>query len=90
MIDYVTIAIIVGIYILGYVSMLSFLITFGKKFGFDKYDSNRTRDYSDYDDYDSNAEAYVSWSFAWFVFIPFHIIYFSYTGLVNAIKKHTN
>ena len=88
--DYLTLAIIVGIYILGYVSMLSFLITFGKKFGFDKYDSDKIRSYSDYDDYSSNAEAYVSWSFGWFVFIPFHIVYFSYTGLVNKIKKYTN
>ena len=88
--NYVNLAIIVGIYILGYVSVLSFLITFGKKFGFDKYDSNRIRSYSDYDDYDSNAEAYVSWSLGWPIFIPFHIIYFSYTGLVNKIKKYTN
>jgi hypothetical protein len=88
--NYVNLAIIVGIYILGYVSVLSFLITFGKKFGFDKYDSNRIRSYSDYDDYDSNAEAYVSWSLGWPIFIPFHIIYFLYTGIVNKIKKYTN
>jgi len=88
--NYVNLAIIVGIYILGYVSMLGFLITFGKKFGFDKYDSNRIRSYSDYDDYDSNAEAYVFWSVGWPIFVLFHIIYFSYTGLVNKIKKYTN
>lgn len=90
MIDYLTLAIIIGIYILGYVLMLSFLITFGKKFGFDYYDSNRTRDYSDYDDYDSNAEAYLTWSFGWPILIPGRIIYVSYKSLVNKIKKHTN
>jgi hypothetical protein len=88
--DYLILSIIVGIYILGYVSMLGFLITFGKKFGFDKYDSSRIRSYSDYEDYDSNAEAYVSWSFAWPILVPFHIIYFLYTSLVNKIKKYTN
>lgn len=51
------------IYIIGYVLNLAILIKFGKsKFGID-YD--KPKDYANMEDWDSNAEAYVTWSFVW-------------------------
>lgn len=56
---------IIVIYILGYFFSLFILHRFKKELGADLYDNAPY----DWDDYESNAEAYVSWSFFWPILI---------------------
>ncbi len=72
--------IFIGIYVIGYLLTLLFLVVFGKKLGID-YD-NRPRDYSNMEDWDSDARAYTAFSFAWPVMWCGGFIYVSAKSLV--------
>jgi hypothetical protein len=58
------------IYIIGFILTLTFLKLYGKKMGID-YDPPHG---PDYDDYDDNAQAYLTFSLAWFVVAPMFIV----------------
>lgn len=55
------------IYIIGFILTLTFLKLFGNKMGFD-YDPPHGPDYDD------NAQAYLTFSLAWFVVAPMFIV----------------
>ncbi len=61
------------IYIVGFMTTLTFLKLFGKKMGID-YDSLD----NSYDDWDNNAQAYLFFSIMWFVVAPmfFVVVFF--------------
>jgi len=60
----------IGTYLIGFFITLTFLKLFGKRIGFD-YDGGSTW----IDEWQSNAEAYIVFSFMWFIFIPALIIF---------------
>lgn len=68
------------VYIVGFFISLFSLHKWGGKLGVDCYDPPHE---SDYDDYDSNAQAYLSFSFAWILFWGFHLIYFLWKCLMK-------
>lgn len=57
------------IYIIGFITTLTFLKLFGKKIGLD-YDSIE----NSYDDWDDNAQAYLFFSIMWFAVAPMFLI----------------
>jgi hypothetical protein len=74
------------IYLLGYLAgILLTLVSLHKTNGFwgewNNYDG--PKDYSNYDDYISNAQAYLSFSIAWPIFIPVNILKFLWDGLLK-------
>lgn len=69
------------IYLIGFFLTLTFFKYFGKKIGFD-YDSPH-EDY--YDDWNNSAEAYLSFSFFWFMMMPILLL----IGIINLMVRFT-
>lgn len=72
------------IYVLGYFASLWAMHTFKTELDIDSYDPPHD-DY--YDDYDSNAEAYMTMSFAWPIFWFAMILKLLWNGLLFISKK---
>lgn len=75
-----TLAIILGIYIIGFFLSLLFLSKFGEQIGWGGY--NPPHD-TWYDDYDSNASAFVSFSLLWPLFYLLNVIRWFYLKTVE-------
>ncbi len=77
-------------YIIGYIETLILLVLFGKKYLGIDYDNQKNKDY---DDWNSNSQAYVGWSFVWFMVWGFVIIAIIWKTLVHSteyLMKLTN
>lgn len=75
-----SLTIIAIIYVVGFFISLIVLSKYGKVLGWDHYDPPHD---SWYDDYDSNAQAYLGFSFAWPFFWLFGFIRLIYLGLLK-------
>lgn len=76
--------IFLAIYIIGYFASLWAMHTFKKELDIDSYDPPHE---PYYDDYDSNAEAYLSISFAWPLFWFAMILKLVWNGLLFISQK---
>jgi ABC-type dipeptide/oligopeptide/nickel transport system permease subunit len=72
-------------YVVGCVVTLGYLILFGKKVHEIDYDSPNL--YSWHDDFNSNAQAYLAWSLAWFILVPIVAICLLYKGLEWIVQR---
>jgi hypothetical protein len=72
-----------GIYIIGYILTLLFLVGFGKRLGLDY---SRPRTYANQDDWKNNSEAYTAFSFGWPLLWLVVTIYLFTKGLVRFTK----
>ena len=76
--------IFLAIYIIGYFASLWAMHTFKKELDIDSYDPPHCEYY---DDYNSNAEAYLSFSFVWPLFWFAMILKLIWNGLLFISKK---
>jgi len=67
-------------YAIGFLISLFLLHVFKRELGFDNYDPPHPEYY---DDYDSNAHAYLTFSFIWPIFWGFMSLALIYSGLVK-------
>lgn len=81
--------IIIGVvvYIIGFCLTMTFLVRYGKQIGLGDYDE--PKDYTSMDDWDSNAQAWLAWSIAWFIFVPFLLLVRTFGQLVECVKHFT-
>ena len=71
------------LYIVGFVLTLSSFIIFGNYLTGVNFDKSKKY----YDDWNSNANAFVAWSFGWFLFLPIALIIWLYKSLVKLVDN---